>query len=91
VSIHAGQKKQRVNELARQLGKKALPTGLFTFGAIIGVAELVDAVEMNESLERNPSAFGPVCWVFKNPLLLPSPIPSKGKLQLYALSEEECD
>jgi tetratricopeptide (TPR) repeat protein len=91
VAIHAGLKKQQVNKLAREVGKKKIPPGLFSFGAIIGVAELVDIVEMNESLESNPLAFGPACWLFKNPFLLPSPVPSKGKLQLYALSEEESE
>jgi tetratricopeptide (TPR) repeat protein len=87
VAIHAGLKKQRVNELTRQIGKNKIPPGLFTYGAIIGVAELVDVVELNETLESNPSAFGPLCWLFKNPAFLPSPIAIKGKLGLYTLSE----
>jgi tetratricopeptide (TPR) repeat protein len=91
VAIHAGMKKQRVNELAKQVGKNKISAGLFTYGAVIGVAELVDVVDLNESLESDPFAFGPVCWLFRNAVILPSPVPSKGKLNLYTLTERESE
>jgi len=89
VAIHAGARRQRVNELVRKVGRRC--AGLFTLGAIIGVAELVDVVEMNESLESNPSAYGPVCWILRNALLLPSPITTRGRLQLYTLAGPESE
>lgn len=89
IAIHSGIKQQRVNDFVRQ--HRRLQTGLLTFGAIIGVAELVDVLDMDKSLEDNPSACGPVCWVLESARLLPTPIPTKGKLNLYSLTESESD
>lgn len=90
IAIHAGAKKQRVNDLIRQFGPK-LRSDLFKFGAIIGVAELVEVVNMDRSLENDPFACGPVCWKLKNGRLLPSPIPAAGDLNLYLLSAQESE
>jgi tetratricopeptide (TPR) repeat protein len=90
IAIHASSKKQRVNDLVRQFGSK-LSSNLFEFGAIIGVADLVDVVNMGRDLESDPFACGPVCWKLKNARLLPTPIPAPGDLNLYFLCAEESD
>lgn len=89
VAILASTKQTNVNEMVRDAAGKKLSREFFTFGAIIGVATLVDVKELDASLEDNPSAMGPLCWMFENPVLLPKPIPAKGKLNLYTLTETE--
>lgn len=90
IAILASQTKTNVNQLARDSGGSLTP-GFFNFGAIIGVATLADVVEMSPDLEDNPDAVGPVCWVLKDARLLPQPIPSNGKLNLYSLTGAESD
>jgi len=55
-------------------------------GAIIGVAEVADVVILNETLDQNPWAIGPYCWLLKNARLIAKPITLKGKLNLFSLS-----
>jgi tetratricopeptide (TPR) repeat protein len=88
IAIHAASSQAGVKNMVREHDLRAAP-GLFPVAAIIGVAELVDVVELNESLEADPSATGPFCWRLERPRLLPSPIPSKGKLNLYSLTADE--
>jgi hypothetical protein len=45
------------------LGKGSVRADLFTLGAIVGVAEVVDVQERSRSLEANPWATGPYCLV----------------------------
>lgn len=89
VAILASTKQTNVNDVIRDAAGKKLKRQFFAFGAIIGVATLVDVKELDASLEDNPSATGPLCWMFESPLLLPEPIPAKGKLNLYSLTEVE--
>lgn len=67
--------------------RSAKPRGLsqthFTFGAVIGIADLVDVEPLDPELEENPWATGPYCWHFANARMFPSPISCKGKLKLY--------
>lgn len=91
VAILASTTRTNVNAMARATRGSKLDPDFFPFGAIIGVATLVEVVKMNASLESNPSAFGPYCWVFENPMLLRRPIPSSGKLNLYRLTTAESD
>ena len=88
VAIHAGASKQTLNQINRgQKGKKVDPAA-FKFGAIIGVAELTDVAEMSPAFEGNVWAAGPYCWSFKNARLFSEPIPHKGQLKLYSLTED---
>lgn len=87
IAIHTGTTRTNVNEAVR--ANPRLRPDLFPFMAIVGVAELVDVVPLNESLEDNPNAFGPMCWVLANARPLREPIPSKGKLNLYSLTPAE--
>jgi hypothetical protein len=79
--IHAGQKKQNLQELLKK-GKGKVQAEWFSLGALIGTAELVDVVQMHQGLEGNTSAFGPICWILEKPRLFRLPVPAKGQLQL---------
>jgi hypothetical protein len=43
---------------------------------------------MNEQLEEDPWAQGPICWILENTRRLDKPIPMKGKLNLFSLPTE---
>src|SRR5438094_266689 len=74
VAIFASTSKTEVNGHIRGSTTKKLRAGFFTYSAVIGVATLVDVVELNPSLENNPDAGGPMCWLFENPAFLPEPV-----------------
>jgi hypothetical protein len=89
IAILASTKRTNVNELVRSYPDLELDADFFTYGAVIGVANLVDVVEMNPSLGKNPSAAGPLCWLLEDARLLPKPVLAKGKLNLYTLDAVE--
>jgi ASCH domain len=91
VAILASTSKTNVNEMMRDSTVGTLNADFFSFGAIIGVATLVAIVEMNRSFESDPDAVGPLCWIFEKAALIPEPIPSKGKLNLYSLTAAESE
>lgn len=70
---------------------KGLPPLEFAYGALIGVADLVDVAPLNESMETNPWAQGTHCWRFANARVFREPIPCKGKLNLYTLAPDLAD
>jgi hypothetical protein len=84
VVVQASSSKVDVNQWLRLDGGTAAAAYL-TYGALIGVADLVDIEPLSERLESNPWAWGPFCWHFSNPRAFQTPIPAKGKLNLYAL------
>lgn len=51
-------------------------------GAVIGTVELVDIVPVRERVQC-PWSFGPYCWIFENPLLLPEPVFCCGALSIW--------
>ena len=66
-----------------------LPADLFAYGAFIGAATLTDVVPLSAAVEDDPHAEGPLCWVFAEPKLFRTPIPTKGKLNLYHPTADE--
>ncbi len=84
VAILAGASKSEVNAYGKS---NKLKTD-FPFGAIVGVVDLVDVIPLSEALEKNPWAWGPYCWRVANARMLAKPIPAKGKLKLFDLSED---
>lgn len=56
------------------------------YGAIIGHVELVDCVPV-EQVQDDPWAFGPYCWVLRDPVAI-EPIPCPGRQMLWNLSDE---
>lgn len=82
VAILASVSKTEVNQRMKAHG---LPPLKFTFGALIGVADLLDVEPLTEALEANPWAMGEYCWKFGNARAFREPIPLKGRLNLYTL------
>ena len=91
VAIHAGASKETIKELQQGNPQGSFDWSQLTLGAIVGVADLVDVVELNRELEDDPDATGPFCWIFANGRLLAEPIPFRGKLQLFHLDEATRD
>ncbi len=85
VVIQASSTKTVVNGLAKE---HQLRPREFSYGALIGVADLVDVIPLSEKLEANPWAFGPRCWIFRNARAFQRPISLKGKLNLYVLADD---
>jgi hypothetical protein len=84
IIIQASATKTVVNQI-RKTSSSSFPTIEFTYGAMIGVVDLVDIIPLSEDLEANPWASGPYCWRLANPRCFTKPIPDKGKLKLYTL------
>ncbi len=88
IAIHASTSAQVVNNALRS-GEKELPTkDWFTFGAIIGLADIVDIASYGPQHEHDPFAEGPYCWTMANGRFLHEPIPLKGKLNLFKIAPE---
>jgi hypothetical protein len=85
VVIQASSTKAVVNGLAK---KHKLRPREFSYGALIGIADLVDIVPLSEEFEANPWAWGSHCWIFRNARAFRRPIPLKGKLNLYILAPD---
>ena len=82
--IHAGKKTGGMDNI------KKLPTwgkykDYFAFGAVIGAVDLHDSVEFSKSLEKNPHASGPFCYLLKNAKWFEEPIPCTGQLGIFNL------
>ncbi len=84
IAILAGASKSEVNAYGKPNKLKIN----FPFGAVVGVVDLVDVLPLSEELEKNPWAWGPYCWRVANARMLEKPIPAKGKLKLFDLSED---
>lgn len=89
VCIHAAAAKERLAKFVRQVGDGRVPPLAQITGAIVGVTELTGVVELNESLESDASAIGPICWIFERGRLLAEPVPCKGKTSLFFASPED--
>jgi tetratricopeptide (TPR) repeat protein len=88
VAIHAAAAEAGIREFQERLDPGLVPPAALSLGSVVGVAELVDVAPLRESLEEDPDAVGPLCWIFANPRLFSTPIPAKGKTSLFYLSED---
>jgi len=73
VAIHSSQKMDSDIEVSEKEKKQLV------FGAIIGIAEVVDCVKEH----RSKWFYGPYGFVLKNPIPLKKPIPCKGYLGFW--------
>jgi ASCH domain len=77
--IHAG--------VARdQLGLLSAPEEELVFGRAVCIVDLIDCVPL-ESVQTDPFAIGPICWVLRNPRPVTSDI-VRGKLGLWEFPSE---
>jgi len=84
LAIHAGKSKSHLSETLND--GTATPPDL-TFGAFLGVVELVDCVPVNEA-PADPFAEGPYCWLLEDPKPLPKPLPWRGAQLLWKAPEQ---
>jgi tetratricopeptide (TPR) repeat protein len=68
---------------------QGLPRRRFEYGALIGVADLVDVVPMGPDVDTSPWAWGPYCWKLSNARAFKEAIPIKGMLGLYSLPRDK--
>jgi len=88
IAIQAGKSKVMLKEMAAN-GLDLSPD-LFEFGAIIGIAQLVDITPIKEE-RGNPWAVGPYCLHLGSAYFLREPIPARGSLQLVRLKDDVSD
>lgn len=88
IAIHASTSPKVVNQYHRESGCESMHRSKFTFGAIIGFADIVEVASYGQKHEKDPFAEGPYCWTLENGRFLKKPIPLPGKLNLFKLSEE---
>ena len=86
IAIHASTSPQAVNRFRKASGCDLMHRDYFTFGAIIGLADIADVSSYGQQHEDDPFAEGPYCWTMENGRLLSSPIALPGKLNLFKLS-----
>lgn len=85
--IQASSGQTETNRIAKKFRPKAPPPAGIQYMALIGIADLVDVVPVGPALETSPWAYGRYCWRIANARIFETPIPAKGKLNLYHLDE----
>lgn len=88
IAIHASTSKSMVNNAERHSDSRLIKAKDFSFGAIIGVADIDDITMYGPDLETVGHASGPYCWRMSHGRLLKKPIPLSGKLNLFFLDEK---
>jgi hypothetical protein len=88
IAIHAGCNKLAIEHFAQQDHWDESLREMFSYGSIIGTAEIYDAIEYDRNAFSDPWAEGPFCFLIRNPRLFVSPIPHKGRVNLYTLPDE---
>lgn len=86
LAIHASQSRADLERSGWEAAGLQGDDADLVFGAIIGVATLVDSVTLEQlppALRRHRFAEGPICWIVAAPVKLPRPIPWPGKLGLW--------
>ena len=84
--IHAGKKTAGLSKIKKLPGWDKYED-FFAFGGIIGTVDLHDCVDFGPSLESNPYASGPICYLLKNPRWFEEPIPCIGQLGIFNLPD----
>jgi hypothetical protein len=82
--IHAGKAADGLREL-KESSYWTEYKDLLPLGAIIGCADLYDSVEFDASLEANPHASGPICYLLRNPKWFQQPIPCTEQMGIVKL------
>ena len=85
IAVHASTDHRTVLAFRRETECEVFTREWFTFGAIIGLVDVVDVESYGPSHESDPFACGPYCWKLANGRFLREPIPFKGKLNLFKL------
>lgn len=87
LAIHAG--KSKLFMIPKLPDGTDVPQLYLPFGALVGVAELVDCVRVEDlppALAMNPFAAGPWCWILDNVRKI-EPIPMNGAQLLWTVPD----
>jgi hypothetical protein len=92
IVVHAGKtlypgEEQQFHELQHLHGPLPL-------GAFVGEVTLVDCVSQEKALQRFPGnewAWGPWCWILKDPIVYCVPMPGRGMPGLFPVPWKELD
>ncbi len=87
IAIHASTSNSVVKDYVRNRKTDLFSVDDFSYGAIVGFADLADVRIFGREHESDHFACGPYCWHMSNPRLLKSPIPMLGKLNLFYLDD----
>lgn len=87
IVIVASSATAQIKSLQKAAKPKVLSASHLVTSAAIGIADILDVLPLNPDMESNPWASGPYCWVLANARLFKTPIPCKGKLNLYSPDE----
>jgi hypothetical protein len=88
VAIHAAAADSGLRDFRRMLTGEVLNLPDLALGSVVGVADLVEVMPLREAIEHDPDAEGPFCWVFERPQVLAAPVPVKGRVSLFYLTED---
>ncbi len=88
IAIHAGGNTAAIEHFAQQEQWDESLREMFSFGSIIGTAELYDTVRFDRNALSDPWAEGPFCFLLRNPRLFVSPILHKGRVNLCTLPDD---
>lgn len=80
LAVHAGKSRQWLCDVLPD--GTPVDHGRLIYGAVLGTVEVTDCVRVEE-VKGDPFASGPWCWLLRNPVLLPEPIPWAGKPGLF--------
>lgn len=80
--IHAGKSKVRIGDY----GPGEPPESSLDFGAILGVVELYDCVQLR-SVKGQPFAEGPWCWLLRDVRAFDQPVEYRGAQGLFEVPE----
>lgn len=83
ILIHAGLKKEWLEEFLEDFPDCEVDENWFTLGAVVGSAVLVDCQKMSPELEENIWAGGEFCYNLRDTKWFTEPISCKGKLGIY--------
>ena len=89
IAIHASASQAVLKDTLGEIKSDAFDFKLtdFTFGAVIGLVDIVDIQIYGREHEGDFHASGPYCWRIANPRLLKKPIPIAGKQNLFSLDD----
>ncbi len=89
IAIHASTSQSVLRDCLSEIASDQTEFKLtdFAFGAIIGLADIVDIQVYGREHESDFCASGPYCWRMANSRLLKKPIPLTGKQNLFDLDD----
>jgi hypothetical protein len=84
--IHASRSRRYLGDDYSELLPGLPPVEQLSFGALVGVVEVVDCLLLAE-VEHDPLAVGPWCWILRRARLI-RPVPFRGQVSMFSVPEQ---